>query len=240
MVPNDRTWLIKRIASDTSGRFVTWALVIILSTSGCTTLTAEIDPSGIPAPAVEPIPAIVVVDSPRWDFRWTAEWSGTETGLADCLTSELADRQNQYDLISANTFKQAAFPNLSADLAPDSPKYVKLALTHPDVQKRLQALRIKYLIYIAGTTEVTHDWGDVACYFGYGFGGCGGLIVADQTSDLSAMIMDIDASGSITNVEATNQGKNWLVVLGVLPIWNEAPTRQAACQDLARKVIEDL
>jgi hypothetical protein len=184
--------------------------------------------------------AIVVVDSPRWDFRWDSEWSGAETGLADCLISELADRQNQYDLLPSATFKRVAFPNLSADHAPDSPEYVKLALTHPDVQKRLQALRVKYMIYIAGTTEVTHDWGDVACGFGAGAGGCAGMVVADQTSELSAMIMDIQASGNITNVMAATEGKNWLVVLGILPIWNQAPTRRAACEVLANKVIEKL
>ncbi len=58
--------------------------------------------------------AIVVVDSPRWDFKWAAESSGTETGLADCLTSELADRQNQYDLLPATTFKRAACQDLAS------------------------------------------------------------------------------------------------------------------------------
>ncbi len=182
--------------------------------------------------------AIVVVDSPRWDFRWAAGGSGTETGLADCLISELADRQNQYDLLPAATFKRAAFPNLSADLAPNSPEYVKLALTHPDVQERLQALRVKYIIYIAGTTEVTHDWGEIICDVTIGGPACVGIVVFDQTSELSAMIMDIQASGSITNVMATSEGKPWLVVLGILPIWNQAPTRRAACQDLANKVID--
>jgi len=58
--------------------------------------------------------AIVVLDSPRWDFRWTAQWSDTETGLADCLSSELADRKNQYGLLLATTFKRAACQDLAS------------------------------------------------------------------------------------------------------------------------------
>ena len=61
LVPKDRTWLVERNAADTGVRFVLWTLAIILSASGCTILTAEIDPSGIPSPAVEPIPATVGV-----------------------------------------------------------------------------------------------------------------------------------------------------------------------------------
>ena len=58
--------------------------------------------------------AIVVLDSPRWDFRWTAQWSDTETGLADCLSSELTDRQSHYGVLPATTFKRAACQDLAS------------------------------------------------------------------------------------------------------------------------------
>lgn len=189
--------------------------------------------------AAEAKPAIVVIDSPRWDFRWAAEWSDAETGLSECLSRELAAVQNDYDLVPVDEFKRAVFPHLSAELAPDSPQYIKLALTRADVRDRLEANQIKYLIYIGGTTEVSHDWGDITCGFSYAGGGCAGLVVSNQVSDVSAIIMAIDASEPTTTVQSVYQGKNWLAVVGILPIWNRAPTRQAACESLAGKIIEE-
>ena len=179
---------------------------------------------------------LVVMDSPNWDFRWDERGTFHESGLADCLAKELAAKPSLYTLIPAEMYTRAAYPSLPDELVPRTPEYVRIALTNDGVQERIRSLELDYLIYILGTTELEHDWGDVLCGVGYGGGGCLGIVNIDKRSNISAVVVDVDATQEMISVGAQSSGELVIAVLGILPVWYEAPTKRAACRTLAEKL----
>ena len=185
-------------------------------------------------------PAIVVIQSPQWVFKWDHAVRSTESGLSACLSRELQRILPAFEYLPVETFKKTAFPNLPAENAPASAEYVKLALTKPEVRQRLESLRLKYMIFIAGTLEVKDHWGDIFCGYGYGGGGCLGATGAQKESTLSAVVIDVTSNASTIKRDVHAQGSKWLAVIGVIPVWYDAPTKYEACKTLAADLIKDI
>ncbi|MDJ0909192.1 MAG: hypothetical protein QNI99_08350 [Woeseiaceae bacterium] len=183
---------------------------------------------------------LVVMDSPNWDFRWEERDTFHDTGLADCLLDALDRKSSRFTLIPTRTFTRTAFPDLPDELVPTTPEYVRIALTNTGVQDRVQSLNVDYLIYVLGSTEMEHDWGGIMCGVGYGGGGCLGVAGLDKSSNISAVVVDVDSTQEMTNVNVTSSGDSWIAVLAVIPVWHDAPTKDAACRALAEKLDETL
>lgn len=183
---------------------------------------------------------LVVMESPNWDFQWEKGGALNDSGLAECLGRELARRGPRYEVIPTPTYTRTAFPSLPEALVPKTAEYVRIALTDAGVQERVRSLGVDYLVYIAGSTEVAHDWGSITCGGGYGGGGCFGAVGFDKTSAVSAIVIDVDSTGEMARVSARTAGDSWLAVIGILPVWHNAPTERAACRALAEKLDEIL
>jgi hypothetical protein len=182
---------------------------------------------------------VAVVSSSQWTFNWQTK-DVAETDLANCLGDALAEAYPELVVIPETTFVQTIFPDLPAALAPRSPEYIKLALTHPDVRERIATLNLKYLVYVAGTREMERNWRDleVACVGGYNVAWCGGGIILEQTSRLTAVIIDVETTRELNSIRASDSGTSW-IVMPFLPItvWHMTDTREPSCQELSHELV---
>ena len=93
---------------------------------------------------------------------------------------------------------------------------------------------------LLGTTELEYDFGSITCAASYGGGGCFGVVNYDKTSDLSVIVVDVDTTRRLVNLGAESTGARMISVVGVIPLWYDAPTRSAACRSLAEQLNAEL
>jgi hypothetical protein len=133
---------------------------------------------------------------------------------------------------------QAAFPNLTPDNAPTTPRYLELALRDPEVNARLNDLNIEHIVYVTGVLELEKDIRDMETYCALvgNVPACIGGIVYEQTHWLKATILDVDTNALLATSRADETGKSIGINAYFLPILFRAQTRSVACDELAKIV----
>jgi hypothetical protein len=206
-------------------------LVLVVLGTGCTGTGAVVEPA-------MPSPRIAVVTSEQWVFEWH-DRDTAEINLNRCL--ERALRADGIETIRQSEFLAAVFPDLAPEAAPKQPKYLKIALEHPEVRERVVALDLQYLVYVAGTLDMKESWRDmdVTCQVQYGqsMPVCFGGIEYEQTSWLTAVLIDVDKNAQFSMIRADDTGRSWALIPVVpIPIWNLAETQAVACEELAERI----
>jgi hypothetical protein len=179
-------------------------------------------------------PVIAVVSSESWVFEWK-EYDETEVDLHICIAKALHARNA--DVVSQNEFMAIAFPNMHPDKAPRTPEFLEIALTHPEVHQRVADRGIEYLVYVTGEIDYENGWLAGGCTYG---GGCFFYGEEDETSRLTAVLIDTKLAQRFSQHSAEKMGQTWVSVIGVVPIWNEAEPGKDACIELSDNIYSTL
>lgn len=161
----------------------------------------------------------------------------TEASLVDCIGRRLRARVRHARVISEQQFVDAFYPWFEARTAPLHPKKLRTVLDRPLVAQRIDALKIKYLVWVEGSTQRTSAAGSMTCSVGPGGGGCFGFGTWEDTSDYETTIWELDSFKEVGRVSTEAVGNSYMPAF-VIPIPMVAQVEDNACAGMTKQLIE--
>jgi hypothetical protein len=210
-------------------------------TAGC--MTAKVDETRQVATSIQAGESIVVLKRPQLDG------AGTEEAFLDCVQENLGGQllhpekgqsekhgssndTVQFNIYGEQEFTDALFPWFEPSTAPANAGGLKLLLERPGVSERLQAIGVRYVVWVDGNTRKTDGGGSVSCVVGPGGGGCIGLGWWEKESGYLATVWDMQTASEIGTVRTDVNGTSVLIG-AIAPIPIITPVRSTACNRLS-------
>ncbi len=201
----------------TAARFVTLILLVVLA--GCSSQSIEDTGATLAAPALGEV--VVVL--------------GDETGIPACVRRAMQESNPDIGLIASKDFRNALFPWFELATAPRTVADLTSLLNKPKVQKRIESLRIRYVIVVSGGTNETKTEGGI---IGTG-GGYLGFASWKKISRLSAIVWNFGRAEKAETIRAKVSGTA-AVPAFILPLPFIPATETAACNMLGERLAESL
>lgn len=221
------------------------ALAAVLS--GC--MTAKTEELREASTQIAARDAVVLLDKPH------LEGTGTEDEFLDCLERELVGtavsagvaaaaksgktvepqsrlENRSFQVYADQPFVDALYPWLEPSTAPTSPKSFQAFLARPGVAERVDAMGVRYLVWVEGVTEKTDGGGSIACAASPSGAGCLGLGWWEKQSDYKATVWDLRNGINAGTVSTEVRGTS-VIIGAIAPIPLIAPVRSTACDRLA-------
>lgn len=222
-------------------------VALCLGLGGC--MTARIEEVRQAPTSIASHEAIVLLAKPR------LEGTGTEDKFLECLERELVGEsvsataarahragkafeprsnfsRSPFQIYAEHHFVDALYPWLEPSTAPANARSFSTFLARPGVADAVEAMGVRYVVWVDGVTQKTDSGGSIACAAGPGGAGCLGLGWWENASGYEATVWDLRqgiAAGSLTtDVKGTS-----VMIGAIAPIPLIAPVRGTACDRLA-------
>jgi hypothetical protein len=160
-----------------------------------------------------------------------------EQEMVDCVSDAIRRSHPNVRVVPPDEFRRVAFPDLTPDAAPRSPRYLGMLLDNTVFRESIAPLRLRYVIMIGGETRVEQKGGMTmlpASVPGGPFP-VGGWVRNNET-ELVASILDLAQTRPSAELNASARGTSWMVLLGLLPVAASARTEASACAQLGDEV----
>ena len=211
--------------------------------AGC--MTSKVDETRQVAASINANESIVILKKPQ------LEGVGTEEAFLDCVQERLggqlvhpeagqtamASRTSRipFKIYGEQEFTDAMFPWFEPSTAPGNAAGMRTLLQRPGVTERLELIKVRYIVWVDGSTRKTDGGGSVACAAGPGGAGCIGLGWWEKESGYVASIWDMQSATEIGSVSADVTGTSVLIG-AIAPIPIITPVRRAACDRLSNQL----
>jgi hypothetical protein len=234
------------------GRVLAGALALAgaVALSGC--MTAKIEENRQAATRIASNEAVVLLAKPH------LEGAGTENAFLDCLERELVGRKisaeaetaheagkkrearsnlagKPFQVYADGEFVDALYPWLEPSTAPANADGLSALLARPGVGERVNAMGVRYIIWIDGATKKTDGGGSVACGAGPGGAGCIGLGWWEKQSDYQATVWDLRDKIGVGDVTTAVSGTS-VFIGAIAPIPIIMPVQNTACDRMAAQL----
>lgn len=150
--------------------------------------------------------------------------------LVRCMTRALQDgTSRRADVIDPAAFTDALFPWFEGETAPSSVSQLRALLERPAVRKRIDDLKLRYLVHVSATWEAQGlPW--LWCGGGAPPAGAGCLGVGWENAQVAmvARIWDVSTLAE-TAASSVTRGRSFGIALG-LPLVFAADTAKGACR----------
>ena len=205
-------------------RTLIWGLLAFLSINACTKVHSqcEFNSSG----HLNPSDKIVLLSG--LEINQDLDDSDVDS----CLQPVMHDIIPELTFIPANQFRENLFPYFTSGTTPHDLEGYMSILDKPEVQARINALGVPYLIILSkGRTDT--DWHNgILCGSADGKGGCLGLSWWDRKSELGLAIWDLRNKAHAGSVQANAAGTGIMPAFGLpIPVYIPA-TKSAVCRTL--------
>ena len=151
-----------------------------------------------------------------------------------CLENALEKTKPEPRIIPAREFRNALFPFFEPETAPKSAWELSMVLGKSKVQERIEKLGVRYLVIASGQTSSGPFGGPFTCVGGT-YPACGGVATADKSTNLAALIWDLQNIEHQQSTDISAVGENVLIGF-ILPIPIIANTKKKACSLMAEEV----
>jgi len=160
----------------------------------------------------------------------------TEASLVSCIGNKLKNGTQDIQIIPERLFVDEFYPWFEARTAPLRPKKLQKTLKEPLVREKLRELRVKYIVWVEGSTERTGSSGSMSCSVGPGGGGCFGFGTWEDTSDYETTIWDVSTFEEVGRVSTDAVGTSYMPAF-VVPIPLLAQVEGDACNGMGRQLV---
>jgi hypothetical protein len=189
--------------------------------------------------AIRPGEAIVVLnaDTSFDDHKWPSS----------CVRGAIEGADTNIRIMAAKDFREELYPWAEADV---SAEILKELMEKPLTRQRIDEMEVRYIIALDRITNpdktgseprttgghsdlpfYVGQHGMMMCGAGPGGAGCLGLMVWKRTSDLRAIVWDVETGARAGTIGVKVSGTNVMPAF-VLPIPIIAPTGTAACEEI--------
>ena len=160
----------------------------------------------------------------------------TEPSLIRCLSNRLSRGIDNLVVFSEDEFVNEFYPWFEARTAPLHPNKLKQVLDQPLVARRIEALNIRFFVWVEGSTERTSSAGSMACSISPGGGGCFGFGTWEDTSDYETEVWDVDTLKEVARVSTDAVGTSYMPAF-VVPVPLLARVESEACQGMGNQLV---
>ena len=159
----------------------------------------------------------------------------TEDDFISCVGDSLDHGEHAINVIPEKEFVDSMYPYFEASTAPMDVKNLTKLVHNPAVARKFEDFKIRYFVWIDGSTERTGSSGSISCSISPAGGGCFGFATWDDESDYEASIWDFKNLNLSGKISATTQGTSYLPAI-VIPIPLLARVQANACKNMADQI----
>ena len=210
--------------SSTSLRFCLTAALVLALAAGCA--SRRIEESRLMQTGLEEGDLLAIMG------RTSYSEHETEESFVNCMAQALSGGPRPLQLMKEKDFKDLLYPWFEPRTAPDSVEDLARLFAQPGVADQVAATRVRYLIWIEGSTRTTDKGGSLSCAVSTFGGGCFGMAYWEEDASYEASIWDMKHLDTAGQINAAATGTSYLAGL-VVPIPILARSGNAACKALS-------
>ncbi|NKB39271.1 MAG: hypothetical protein GKR93_19240 [Gammaproteobacteria bacterium] len=159
----------------------------------------------------------------------------TEIDFVSCVGDSLASGESGLQVIPEKQFVDAMYPYFETSTAPMDVKNLDRLVQNPAIAEKFADFRLRYFIWIDGSTETTDKKGSISCAVGPGGGGCFGFATWDDEANYEASIWDFENLKLSGKISAETTGTSYLPAI-IVPIPMLARVQSGACKSMAAQI----
>ena len=163
-----------------------------------------------------------------------------DASFARCVTRALKSDHIPLRVVNREDLNSIAFPGVDAGNAPRSLASITLLLDNATFQSRLAEAGIRYLAVIGGQTHVGGSEGGIWCDGWGGYGGCLGAIWSDHDSELSAVVIDIEAGQRAASAKTQASDTSVFGMALIIPFGKPSNVDAKSCPKVGAAVAQTL
>lgn len=205
------------------------AFIAVLLALGACKSTTVIDETRQAPTSINTDESVVVLG------RRTSGEHETEQDFISCVGDSLDHGEHAINVIPEQQFVDSMYPYFEASTAPMDVKNLTNLVQNPAVARKFDDFKIRYFVWIDGSTERTGSSGSISCSISPAGGGCFGFATWDDESDYEASIWDFKNLNLSGRISTTTQGTSYLPAI-VIPIPLLARVQANACKSMAEQI----
>lgn len=155
----------------------------------------------------------------------------TELDFVSCVSKNLGGGSDKITVIAEQEFLDAMFPWFEPRTAPVNTSDLPPLINQAPLAERLNAIGLRYLIWIDGATQRTEQSGSLTCSVTAAGGGCFGFLTWENDSSYEASIWDVRTGRSVGKISSDAVGTSYMPAV-ILPVPIIAPVRSSACSTM--------
>lgn len=163
----------------------------------------------------------------------------TENNFIDCLGNSVEGEMPGINVIPERDFLDSLYPHFEPSTAPMNVQTLDGLVNTPAVSEKLGQLRVRYIVWIEGSTERVDGKGSLSCTVSPAGGGCFGFTTWDDQANYRARVWDLETLKREGTIDAETTGSSYMPAL-VVPIPILARVQANACKSLAEQLKEFL
>ncbi|MEM7468817.1 MAG: hypothetical protein AAF387_18265 [Pseudomonadota bacterium] len=163
----------------------------------------------------------------------------TETDFINCVGEKMVQGAPELSVIPEQEFVNALYPWFEASTAPMDISGLDRLLENQVVAQKLDALNLRYFIWINGFTETTDSSGSLSCAVGPGGGGCFGFKSWDDEANYEAAVWDLNQKNVAAKVNTETEGTSFVPAI-IVPVPLLARVQAKACDAMSTQLLDTL
>ena len=160
----------------------------------------------------------------------------TEDDFVGCVSNKTSGGEGALSVMSERDFMDELFPWFEPRTAPLNMRELTYVISRPLISDKIQAIGVRYLVWVEGTTERSEESGALQCtVVSGGIPACFGFLSWESGSDYEASVWDINRGITVGKVSSEASGTSIVPAL-VVPIPFIARVQNQACISLAEQL----
>jgi hypothetical protein len=212
-----------------NSKVITGTVITMLLLSACNTTTRIDEYRQNPATIMNSEDSVVILG------RRHSSGHETEIDFVSCVGKSLSSGQSAISVIPEQQFVDAMYPYFEPSTAPMDVKNLGRLVQNPAIAKNFSDFKLRFFIWIDGSTETTDKKGSISCAIGPGGGGCFGFATWDDEANYEASIWDFKNLQLTGKINAETQGTSYLPAI-IIPIPMLARVQSSACKSMAQQL----
>jgi len=155
-----------------------------------------------------------------------------EADFVNCVSKNLNAGRNKLGVMAEHEFVDALFPWFEPRTAPLETSDLPEIFGHPLLADRLDAIGVRYVVWVDGATERTESAGSLACSIATTGAACFGFLSWEDDSSYEAAIWDIRHATQVGRVSSDAVGTSFIPAV-IIPVPFIARVQNSACSSLA-------
>jgi len=157
----------------------------------------------------------------------------TEPGFISCIGNNIS-RSKNLNVMQEKNFLDKFYPWFEPRIAPLNLNRMKIILNRIVITNQIQKLKIRYIVWVDGSTETSKESGSMTCGMAPS-GGCFGFKSWDKTSSYEATIWDLRNLTEKGKIKVDSKGSSYLLGVGP-PIPLIAQVQGVACEGISNRL----
>ena len=158
----------------------------------------------------------------------------TEPGFIDCIGNNISRSEN-LNVVQEKNFLDTFYPWFEPRIAPLNLNRMKVALNSDMIAKKIEELKVRYIVWVDGSTETSEESGSMTCGMAPS-GGCFGFKSWDKISSYEATIWDLKGLTEKGKIKVDSKGSSYILGVGP-PIPLIAQVQGVACEGISNRLI---